>query len=258
MSRLSRSKSYTNVYHIILRGINQQNIFYDKQDILKFKKEIKRTKEKYKYELYAYVLMNNHVHFIIKDTKNNLSMAIQGLTISYVMYFNKKYERFGHLFQNRFHSKNIEQMQYLFQCIKYIHNNPVKAGIGDLVQYKYSSYRDYVERTGLTDTEFILNLIGENEIEQNKNFIKLHQQEEERHDLQNEIEFEIRERLTDKEVIKWIKDRTKIQNITEIQKYNKDIRDKMIRDILEINKISSSQLSRIIGISPKIIQRAKR
>lgn len=91
--RNPRQKSNTNVYHIIIRGINRQDIFLDKQDFRKFLKEVKRTKEVYKYEIYAYVLMSNHVHFIIYDMNKKLSTIIQSLNVSYSNYFNKKYGR---------------------------------------------------------------------------------------------------------------------------------------------------------------------
>ena len=108
-------KGYTNVYHIILRSINQQEIFYDNSDHKKFIKCIQQTKEKYVYELYAYVLMNNHIHMLINAKDNNMSKIMQSLAISYAMYFNKKYNRIGHVFYNRFKSKNIETEGYLLR-----------------------------------------------------------------------------------------------------------------------------------------------
>lgn len=75
-------KSYTGVYHVILRSINQQEIFYDNADRSKFLKCLRETKEKYHYDLYAYVLMNNHVHLVIMDKEDKLSKIIQSLAIN--------------------------------------------------------------------------------------------------------------------------------------------------------------------------------
>ena len=86
MPRIARRKSTTKVYHTILRGNDRQDIFFDEQDYKKFLKEIIKTKEKYKYELYAYCLMTNHVHLVIFDKDNMISKIMQSLAVSYSSY----------------------------------------------------------------------------------------------------------------------------------------------------------------------------
>ena len=113
MPRMERIKSKTKVYHVVDRGINKQNIFLDQQDLKKYREEVKKTKEKYNYEILAYAFMNNHVHFVIYDKNDNMSTAIQSLNVRYSIYFNKKYDRIGHLFENRFKSRVIENEKYL-------------------------------------------------------------------------------------------------------------------------------------------------
>ncbi len=135
MPRMARQKSSTKVYHVILRGNAKQDIFLDQQDFSKFMKEICRTKESYLYELYAYCLMTNHVHLTIYDKMDELSKILQSLTISFSSYWNKKYERIGHVFQNRFSSRNVETAEYLINLCRYIHQNPNKAGIADMENY---------------------------------------------------------------------------------------------------------------------------
>ena len=93
---------FTKVYHVILRGIDRQDIFLDEQDKKKWIKELINTKVQFNYDLYCYCLMNNHVHMVLYDKNMQLSKIIQSLAIRYATYFNKKYERVGHLFQNRF------------------------------------------------------------------------------------------------------------------------------------------------------------
>lgn len=153
MPRISRtnSKTITNTYHIMIRGINKQAIFFDDFDKEKFIKEIKLAKEKYKYKIYAYVIMNNHVHLVIDDAKDCISEIMHMICSKYAMYFNKKYERVGHVFQNRFKSFPIESEEYLWQCFYYIHLNPVKAKItGKMNRYQYSSAQEYIyEKKGL-------------------------------------------------------------------------------------------------------------
>ena len=87
MPRSARETSNTKVYHIILRGNDKQDIFYDEQDYRKFIKEIKETKEKYQYILYSYCLMPNHVHMVLYDKNESLSKIMQSLEISYSKYF---------------------------------------------------------------------------------------------------------------------------------------------------------------------------
>lgn len=145
MPRNSREnqKSYTNVYHVILRSINQQELFYDNIDRSKFLQCLKITKEKYQYDLYAYILMNNHVHLLIKDGKDNLSKIMQSIATSYAMYFNKKYCRIGHVFYNRFKSKKIESLPYFSNVIRYIHFNCEKAGLCEFDKFYWSSYHEF-------------------------------------------------------------------------------------------------------------------
>ena len=117
MPRKFREKSFTNTYHCIIRGINKQNLFFDQQDKDKFLNELKKTKDKYNYSLYAYCIMSNHVHLLIKDNNNKLQSIMQSITISYSIYFNKKYDRSGHLFENRYKSSSIESKSYILTYI---------------------------------------------------------------------------------------------------------------------------------------------
>jgi len=149
MSRVARVKSSTKVYHVILRGNGKQDIFLDDEDKGKFLKEIKNTKEKYGYELYTYCLMTNHVHLVMFDKEEKLSKIMQSLEVAYSSYFSKKYEKVGHLFQNRFLSKPVETREYLMQVCRYIHQNPVKAGISKVDDYNWSSYKEYITQSNI-------------------------------------------------------------------------------------------------------------
>ena len=91
MPRTKRQYSISNVYHITLKGIDGQNIFLDNHDKSFFEKQMLETKNKYKYEIYAYCLMNNHIHIVLKSEKEILSKAMQSLGIRYTRYFNSKY-----------------------------------------------------------------------------------------------------------------------------------------------------------------------
>lgn len=254
MPRYSRKKSYTNIYHIILRGINQQEIFLEPQDYKKFLKDLKETKEKYAYELYAYALMTNHVHLLICDNDDTLSKTIQSLAIRYSLYFNKKYLRCGHLFQNRFLSKEVNTENYLLNIQRYIHQNPVKEGLAQIKDYKWSSYREYIEKPWITDTKFILSLFSEKQHESVKLFTKFNNFKVDNYNL----DYELANSYTDEEAIEIIKKLLKEDNLMLIQKYNRNIQREKIEKVLNVKGISAAQVARILGLNKRTIQRYKK
>ena len=261
MPRQPRRKSGTNVYHCIIRGINKQDIFLDRQDYFKFKKEIKLTQEIYSYKLYSYVLMSNHIHLQVKDEKENLNQFMKSLQIRYANYFNKKYNRTGHLFQDRFKSKTVEDLYYFLNILRYIHQNPVKARISKVDMYEWSSYKEYIynkqDLISRKEKNFVLQLLSNNEKEALSRFMKINKELVKISDSKELLEYEIKNNLTDSEVIYWIKDKLEISNIQEIQNYDKEKRDKTIAKIKQIKGCSQKQISRILGINLRIIQRAK-
>lgn len=255
MSRDARKNnlSGSKIYHIILKGINSQEIFFEDSDREFFLKQLKEAKELYKYDIYAYVLMSNHIHLLIYDKNMNISEIIHRVCTIYAMYFNRKYERIGHLFQNRFKSRCVENERYLLNLVRYIHKNPQKDGICRMDKYRWSSYQEYVNESVITNTNFILNIFDEEKIKAIKKFIEYNKLYEENNEI---IEFEMRDNLTDEEAIQKIKKNLKIENIMLIQNFNKEIRDNCINEIFKIKGISKKQISRITGISSRTIQRA--
>ena len=256
MPRSAREISNTKVYHIILRGNDKQDIFYDEQDYRKFIKEIKETKEKYQYILYSYCLMPNHVHMVLYDKNESLSKIMQSLEISYSKYFCKKYEKVGHLFQNRFLSKKVETKEYFIYLCRYIHQNPVKAHIGTLNSYEWSSYKEYIGKSELIEKKMLLEKFGEKNLDAIDNFINYHKTNIEDVAGTDLVEFEMRESLTDKEVRQYIQNISKIDNINKIKQLNKKERNEMLRELTVIPKTSRAQIARVLGISKKIVERA--
>ncbi|MEW6407060.1 MAG: transposase [Patescibacteria group bacterium] len=131
------------VYHVINRGNNRQDVFKDNDDFTAYLEIIKRFKTKYQFKLYAYCLMNNHVHLIIEPTKpNTLSKIVQSITLSHIRLYHYKYKSSGHIWQGRFKNPLIQTDEYLLECIKYIELNPVRANIVSKPEdYLWSSYR---------------------------------------------------------------------------------------------------------------------
>lgn len=259
MARQARKYSNTKIYHIMLRGVNKQDIFIEEQDKYKFLKDLEIVKEKYHFKIYAYCLMPNHVHLLIRDMEDTISTAMHSLGIRYSAYMNKKYERVGHLFQNRYLSKPVENKEYLLYLQRYIHQNPQKAGIEKVEKYKWSSYQEYVYDTKIVDTIPILRLFSEDRWTALKEFVKYHHQViimNKR--VEEEFEFISRNSMTDEELIHKIKKKLKIDNIYRIQQYQKETRNAYIRRILEITGTNMKQVARVIGVSERTIYRVKK
>jgi REP element-mobilizing transposase RayT len=142
MPRKSRKASASGIYHILLRGINRQRIFEEDEDYNRFLDLLGQVKKLSGFELYAYCLMDNHVHLLLKEKKEPPSMIIRRLGARYAFWFNWKYQRSGHLFQDRFKSEPVETDPYFLTVINYIHQNPVKSGVSKgAADYPWSSRR---------------------------------------------------------------------------------------------------------------------
>ncbi len=146
--RTRRQKSSTGLYHVFIRGINREQIFGQAREKRYFKRIIIKYLDKYSQydvEIHAYCIMSNHAHLVIRiDEKNILSYFMSNILAEYAQYYNYKHNRNGHVFQNRFGSECIEDEKYYWNCIKYVHLNPVKAFIvPTAMDYKYSSLMEY-------------------------------------------------------------------------------------------------------------------
>lgn len=144
MPRTARKISSTGIYHVIMRGINQEYIFQKnryKHSIIRIMKE---KLEDTSIEIYGYCIMDNHIHIILKADMSEFSKFLSKVNISFALYYNYINERSGYVFQNRFKSYPIEDERYFWSCLRYIHNNPNKANIvKEPSHYKWSSYRGY-------------------------------------------------------------------------------------------------------------------
>lgn len=168
MARQARKKSKSGIYHIMLRGINKQDIFIEDDDYKRFLKTLYDCKKTYRFELYAYCLMGNHIHLLVKEIDEDISTIIKRIGCSFVYWYNKKYERVGHLFQDRFRSEPVEDDEYFLSVLRYIHQNPVTAGLVTKCEdYLYSSYKLYFIDGLLIDKQFTFELVSK---EQFKSF----------------------------------------------------------------------------------------
>ena len=179
MPRAARKVSSTGIYHIMIRGINRSAIFYDEEDKSKFLDILEKTKDETKFELYAYCLMGNHAHFLIKEKEISISLIMKKMCGIYGGWFNYRHHRVGHLFQDRFKSECVETETYFITVLKYILNNPVKSNLVEEAEdYKWSSYGEYIRKNSITDTEFFLNMLDTNQKKAKRYFIEELKKEE--------------------------------------------------------------------------------
>ena len=147
MPRTARQHGNSGYYHIIARGIGKQVLFEEDEDYYFFLNTLKKYMEEEKYQVVAYCLMENHFHLLLK-IEDGMDRIMKKISTRYAFYYNTKYEREGHLFQDRYKSLPIENDLYLMSVVRYIHNNPVKAGISSVDRYRWSSWYAY---TGTKD-----------------------------------------------------------------------------------------------------------
>ena len=267
MARQARKKAASGIYHVMLRGINRQTVFEDNEDIEKFKDLLVTYKKRSGYELLGYCFMGNHIHLLIHEAVNpsvlqvknrdveigpgeTLETVFKRIGVAYVFYFNQKYKRSGHLFQDRFRSEPIETDSYLLMALRYIHRNPVKAGIcKEPGEYKYSSYSDYLGNTPspVADTSLIFSMISLNDL--------IAYTAEENNDALLEAEDSEKKSLNDQEAKELLRQLTGCYSASDFQRLAKDEKEKAFRKLYE-EGVSVSQLSRITGHSRPLIYRA--
>lgn len=146
MPRQARFAFDNGIYHVMMRGNNQQIVFHEDEDFLCYKRLLAENRFKFGLEIYHYVLMNNHIHLILKaPTGKNLSDAIKRLNLTYTLFYRKKYKGIGHFFQDRFKSFIIQEGRYLLECGRYVELNPFRAGLVEKPEdYGWSSLKSYI------------------------------------------------------------------------------------------------------------------
>lgn len=251
MPRGARRISKTGIYHVVLRGINKQRIFEDDEDYKKFLYKLKDCKKKSGYELYAYCLMNNHVHLLIKEGYEELGTIFRRIGASYVYWYNWKYNRRGHLFQDRYKREIVEGTRYFLTVVRYIHQNPLKAGIvKEIKDYAWSSFREYTEKKEMCSTSFALDLFSrdrEKALEQFKEFNST------KNDDQC-MEYDNNGRLNDSEAAEIIKTISGARSPFEIQSFAKERRDEVLK-MCRYEGLSIRQIERLTGISFGVIRK---
>lgn len=162
MPRLARKNLESSFLHLIVQGINRTYIFQD--DALKslYKNTLKKNLSETNVQVLAYCIMDNHAHLLVHSEHiNEVSEIMRKTNTAYAMVYNKINKRVGYVFRNRYYVQMILDERQLYNCIAYIHKNPLKAGIvKSLSDYKYSSYTEYLHKKDLLTSESIKLALG--------------------------------------------------------------------------------------------------
>lgn len=247
MSRKAREKSSTGIYHIMISGLNRQNIFDDDEDYERFLQIVKDVKEICGFKLYSYCLMGNHCHLLLKTEQAGLEQIIKRIGIKYVYWYNTKNKRTGHLFQDRFKSEAVESDEYLLSVLKYIHQKPKQAKLCKKIsEYKWSSYKEYTGKKKIIDTDYIYDLTDK------KEFGKFHKTKT------SEMIMDLQEKnfkLSDSEAKEIILKKIKRTDPADFKLFDRTDQIKYIREFREA-RISMRQINRLTGVSKGIIGKA--
>ena len=264
MPRQTRQTSGTGIYHVMMRGINHQDIFEDAKDFWKFlqllDQQVHPTDELKnllppKCIIYAYCLMTNHVHLLIRECEESITEPIRRIAIAYAQYYNYRYEHSGHLFQDRFKSEPVNDMAYFVTLLRYIHQNPVAGGIVEKVRdYAWSSWREYEDESTckipVCSTQHVFSRISRDDLfilvnEPLSKALKIL-------DYDNETNI----RLTDEKIREYLSSVMGTQNLLTIQQLPKKERNRIILMAKQYGG-SIRQINRLTGISEGIIRNIK-
>ena len=249
MPRKARERSQSGVYHIMLRGINKQNIFEEAEDREKLQSLLRQHTETGKIELYGYCLMSNHVHLLLKEGNEPLERSMKRIGSKYAVWFNTKYQRVGHLFQDRFKSEPVEDPPYFLAVLRYIHFNPVKAGlVKKPEEYPYSSCAGYFDGATFVNTETAFSYMPK------EFFMEYHTEE------CTETFLDVPEaavpRLTEEQALSIMRQTSKCGSSAEFQALPPEKKSKLIVK-LKTKGLSIRQISRLTGETYYMIQKVQ-
>ncbi len=250
MSRQARKKSATGIYHVMLRGIDKRNIFFDEQDYKKFIQYMGCVKSGGGFDLYAYCLMSNHVHLLMKE-EEEIGNSVKRIAIRYAAWHSRKYERTGHLFQNRYISEPVENDSYFITVARYILRNPVKAGVVvKAEEYPWSSYHQYSKalqgKETLIDSKLIMGYFHSPE-----EFFKYVNSPND----DKCIDYDSGMKYNDDVLKEIIAVKYDIKKLHELSVQE---RGKVIQNIYNETHASIRQLSRVLGVTRSIVQEASK
>jgi len=261
MPRQARQLSESQIYHVMLRGNEKKSIFIDEEDKNRFRNTIFEKRAEEAFYLYAYCIMDNHVHIVIKEGKDVISRIIKRVATSYAYFFNRKYKRVGHVFQDRFKSENVEDERYLLSVIRYVHQNPEKAKISKMSEYEWSSYRNYEnanENAGeMPEVKDILKLFSLEINHAVQSFIEFNSHFKQGNFIDVDDEETSEYKITEGNINDYIKSflDSKDLEIKDLKKQvNREERNNLVRYLVKNSKLSKRRIAEVTGINRETVR----
>lgn len=250
MVRAMRKTGVSGFYHIVMRGAGHCLIFEDDCDRTRFLETLDAQLGQPSLRLHAWCLMSNHVHLLVEADMHLLSEAMRRLDSSYAIYFNKRHERIGPLFQGRFKSEPVDTDAYFLTALRYIHQNPQKAGIANSCDYPWSSFSEFVGRPVRTDTAKALAMLGGIE-----GFIAFHEQDDPAAPC---IDIDRgRKLIGDDEALEVARRALDGTTAGSVSSLGREARDDALRQLKAAN-LSIRQIERLTGVSRSVVAKACR
>lgn len=248
MPRKPRLKAASSIYHIVIRGLDRQIMFETAKDYMKYLEILDLYKSECEFKLYAYCLMSNHIHLLIKIGPVPIETIFRKINTHYAGWFNMKYHRTGHLQQERYYSEPVEDASYFINVIRYIHRNPANAGLEPAPgrAYLWSSIYEYMnDDYMLIDPDDVFFIVAKEDL---LDFTVAPQNDcldidKMSHRLPDDVARDIIISITGVENVSSFKE-------TELKKRNEYIHEFYNRGL------SIRQINRLTGISKGVIQRA--
>ena len=248
MPRDKRKLSETEIYHIVIRGINKQLIFEEDEDFNQFLHILSEVKEITDFKLFAYCLLGNHIHLLIKEGKESLAQVFKRIGARYVFWFNWKYERNGHLFQDRFLSEPVESDDYFATVLAYIYQNPLNAGLCNRTEsYRWSS-RKLLGKKSIIDEAELSNIISLETIP------ALDRQEIKDEILKPKIGRKLK--ISDSAAYDLLKEIGKVSNASAFQSLDRELQTEVYLQLWS-KGVSIRQFARLSGLSKGVVERMR-
>ncbi len=254
MTRQPRGLTSSDIVHVTVRGIGRRIIFEDDADKRKFLAYLRLKLVETDMVVYAWCLMDNHAHLLLRAQSKDLSKLMQRTLVSYAQYFNGRHGHVGKVFQNRFNSQPVKSEQHLLAAIRYVHRNALDSGVTALVDYAWSSYRELsnsgerCEAPGIVDSRTVLELFSNKE-----DFLRFHEQFEGADNL-GQIN-DCRKRIDDAEAATIATRMLGTSFADKISAMPKKERNATLAE-LKARGLSIRQIERLTGIGRSIVSRA--
>ena len=233
--------------------LNRDIAGLSEKDYEKLKEIIKRAKEEMCFEIYAYCFMTNHVHLLVREAEDKIAPAIHRIATTYAHYYNNKYVRFGHLFQDRFRSEPVNDQGYFFTLLRYIHQNPMAAGLSKGIgDYDWSSWKEYENhKIGEQDICTIKHVIARMPFDELRELVSAPLPK-----TMQILDFDDgKVNLTDVEVKAFLINTFGLKQPTDLQLYSRERRNDILRETKQYGA-SIRQLARLTGLGFAIVRDA--